>query len=220
MAFNVLVDPQALRSQGDLADNAQVNQVAAEACRLATAHLGKVLRTNFDLATSVVDEFNFIARPPNNRMALLLTRGFVSSVSVKMSTTRASMAEATALASTYLITDAEKGLIRLIPEDGISINVTGSAWRDWSTGWIQVTYNSGFAVKTFDSEVTATTPYDFKRYDKDVVPDWLQLAATSWALDIYKWLASSKRKGAWSDSIQLGLVERYIRYAPAALKAL
>lgn len=181
----------------------------------ATIHLISFIRTEFDENTSIIDtfyvdigEFPFVGEFPR----FYLSQGFVTTavtaLVVKNADQLGDLAAAAAINTAFLVLDSTKGTVLITGTDqalsGTLQIVSGNRY------FLSVTYDAGFAeaADAFGSIYVNA-------------PEWLTEAAQLLAKAIFDTgvPCDDKDKNATGCCISIeGLVGRYIRYMPSALK--
>ena len=213
----VSVDDFAIRSGLGLVDDLaeEVQTKARYAIEAATTHLVSIIRTDFDEAAGIVDRFYvdtdempYVGEFPR----LYLSRGFVttavSSLSVKAASILTELSGGTALNTDYLVLDATKGTLLITGTDELPI--AGPSIVSGDRFFAQVTYDAGFAQSA-----------DAFGFIYEGAPDWLKEAAMILAKSIFDTGApcADKDRNAQGCPCSIeGLVSRYIRFAPSAIK--
>jgi hypothetical protein len=215
----VSVEAFSIRSGlGDIDSIAEDVQLKARySIEAATAHIVSILRTELD-AQSLVDqyyidygEFPFNAEFPK----IYLTQGFVTTavgaLVIRTSDQLPDVATATAIDTSYLRLDSNKGTVLITGTDRLPINalspVAGNNY------FLQIEYDAGF-----------TTASDAFGTIYENTPDYLQEAAMILAMSIFQSgqpCKDSERTGTNGCPCTVeNLLNRYIRFVPSALKPL
>lgn len=212
----VSVEDFAIRTGlGDIDGVAEDVQTKARyAIEAATANLVSILRTDFDVATPTdqyyvdIHELPFVGDFPR----FFLSQGFVStptaSIALRIASTLGDLAGGTAVNTAYLVLDQTKGTLLVTGTDVTNISVPSPALSD--RYFADITYTAGFTSKAdaFGSIYENT-------------PGWLTEAAMILSIAIFNTGKACEDKDKNSQgcpcSIE-GLLNRYIRFAPSALK--
>ena len=197
----------------NLAD--EVTAKAQASIEAATLHLISIIRTEFDENTSITDnyyvdvgEFPFVGEFPR----FYLTQGFVTtlvaSLVIKNANQLGELPAATAINNDFVVLDSSKGTVLITGTDqilsGSSQIVSGNRY------FLSVAYAAGFA-EAADAFGTIYVG----------APDWLTEAAQIISKAVFDTgvPCDDKDKNSVGCCISIeGLVNRYIRYLPSALK--
>jgi len=197
----------------NLAD--EVTAKAQASIEAATLHLISIIRTEFDQNLAITDtyyvdtgEFPFVGEFPR----FYLSQGFVitatAALSIKNATQLGDLAAATAINNDFVVLDQSKGTVLITGTDQVLSGtlqiVSGDRY------FLSVTYDAGFTAVA-DSFGTI--------YEN--TPDWLTEAAQIISKAIFDngVPCDDSDKNALGCCISIeGLVNRYIRYLPSALK--
>lgn len=178
------------------------------ALHTATQDLAGALLHDFD-AGSFVDIFHIYSTFRAGacyRATLALRQGFVTSTPVVLwADSYAGLADGEVVETTEYRVDTERGAIIIDSE------------TNYVDRYLKVTYAAGFAANDTDIEL----------YEPDVVPDWLERAATLHAAGTVVLLnpdlagggnGGEKRDAKELKATGLRIAERHIRYFPSAIR--
>lgn len=198
----------------DLAED--VTAKAQASIEAATLYIQTILRTEFDEATLAdqyyVDtgEFPFVGEFPR----LYLTQGFVStpvaSLTVRSADLLPDLAAATAMATDYLVLDANKGTVLITGTDQLPIGALAPITGD--RFFLRIEYTAGF-----QSEADS---YGSIYVD---APEYLREAAIVLAKSIFDMGQPCEPKDVNDKGCPCSVekfLNRYIRFLPSALKPL
>lgn len=199
----------------NLADD--VTAKARASIEAATLHLISIIRTEFDAVTAQVDNYYvdsgeqpYVGDFPR----ALLSRGFVTTVVgalvVKISDQLPDLPAASTITNDYTVLESDKGTVLLTGTDRLQINalvpISGTRF------FMSITYDAGFTTK---SDAFGTI------YEN--TPEWLKEAAQIISKSIFDTgvPCDDKDKNSLGCCISIeGLVNRYIRWVPSAIKPL
>lgn len=213
-----LVDIEDIRSRFELGASDTITTRLTEAANAATIHLISLLRTRFD-ENSIEDIFwvNSIERPfVGDFPQFYLKQGFVKAapaVSVQYATTRA-LIDSDPIDIVDFNINYNAGVVSILSyPDAQDIRLRNFTVPDQV--FYKISYDAGFAT----AAQAGPPAYDLFQS----VPDWLEEAAKLMVYGIYKGENTScDKKNAQKVSpyvfSAMQLIERYIRFYPAAYK--